>query len=170
MLRLERPATIALLLALLACEVTSPEGSSDGDGGLDGGSLDKATCPAAEPDAGSACSLPTGTTCQFGSCGNRIAQCDRGVWTYAGNPPPSPPCPTAPPAEDDPCPACWPGGACTYAPESCAPPDGGLDGGAIPNTTVATCVDSRWKLAFHPCVDGLDSGADVQGDADADAD
>jgi hypothetical protein len=168
MLRPRLPVTIALLLAVAACEITSPDSATGGDGGLDGGGLDKATCPTVEPDAGAGCSLPTGTTCQFGTCGARIAVCERGAWVFADNPPPRPPCPTAPPAPDDPCPVCWPGGTCTYAPESCVADAG--DGGAIPNTAVASCVDSRWTLAFEPCTVPADSGADVQGDADADAD
>lgn len=169
MRRTSRWALLPLGLAAIAaaCDVAAPDAPDDGDGGLDGGGLDAATCPSNEPTEGEPCTLPSGTTCAFGGCATRIARCDRGAWIFAGNPPPRPPCPTTPPTEDDPCPACWPGGSCTYVPESCSlPPDAG-DGGALPQTAVASCQDRRWRVAFTPC---SDSGADVQGDAEAGAD
>jgi hypothetical protein len=171
MLPLRRLSRIAVALTFAAgvaaaCDVTAKDATLDGDGGIDGGTLDKATCPADEPSAELVCTVPQGTTCAFGTCGTRIARCERGRWAFALNPPPRPPCPMAPPAEGDPCPVCWPGGNCTYFAESCVSGDAG-DGGAVPKTAVAACRDSRWALAFFPC---LDSGADVQGDGGPDAD
>lgn len=166
---MSRCALFALALAAVAaaCDVTAPDPMPYGDGGLDGAGLDAATCPAAEPLEGALCALPTGTTCAFGGCAARIARCDRGTWIFAGNAPPRPPCPTAPPAEDEPCPPCWPGGTCTYVPESCSVAIDVGEGGALPQTAVASCQDGGWRLAFSPCAD---SGANVQRDADADAD
>ena len=151
-----------LLLLLLACDVSLVAAPNDVDGGQDGGSVDQATCPGADPGDDAACALPENTTCGFGTCGTRIAQCTSGRWIFGSNAPPRPPCPTRPPSQGDPCPDCWPGGTCTYVPSSCEPDDG-----SVPNTAVASCSAQVWSLAFLPC---RDAGADVQGDGGPDGD
>ena len=133
------------------------------------GSLGDSECPDVAPASGEACLLPAGTTCAFGPCGSPIARCLGGVWRYSGNPdaaaPDSgPPCPKDFPASGSLCPACWPSGAsCTYGSSDCSAPDASL------NQTVASCPGGRWLLTTSPC--GItDAGADVQGDAEPDAD
>jgi len=137
-----------------------------GDAGADGGTVDRATCPplATPPADGTSCLLPEGTTCDFGECGRRLAQCTRGVWRYGANATSKPPCPADPPAEDTACPPCWPEElACTYGSTNCASEDASL------NTAIASCPRARgtWQVVIRPCRDG---GPDVQGDADAAAD
>ena len=133
--------------------------------------LGASVCPEAAPlDGGESCVLPEGTTCSFGACGSAIATCTRGVWRYSGNPPPRPACPKDFPASLSACPPCWPTGVeCTYGSTDCAAPD------ASPNTTVAACVSGgpgqpeRWALRTFVC-GASDAGADVQGDAEPEAD
>ncbi|HSO34694.1 MAG TPA: hypothetical protein VLT33_19300, partial [Labilithrix sp.] len=138
----------------------SLDGAADGaaeDGqALDGG------CPTERPTTGSACLLPEGTTCDFGLCGTRLAQCSRGAWIVASNDPPRPPCPEIAPNMDTPCPACWSADVtCSYGSNDCSLPD------ASDNTTVAACPDGGWVVEFRPC---RDAGPDVQGDGGPDAD
>jgi len=140
------------------------------DSGAPQGALGESVCPAAAPRASEACDLPEGTTCSFGACGSSIAECRLGSWRYSGNPTPRPPCPTDFPASDSVCPPCWPDGVeCTYGSSDCSAAD------ASANTTIASCVDGgadlpqRWRLRSFPCA-VVDAGADVQGDAEPDAD
>jgi hypothetical protein len=165
------PITLALLgfsgaaTAIAACDATKDASPAAGDAGGDGTVAPKTSCPKDEPVDQSACDLPEGTTCDFGTCGTNLSRCTLGTWVHSGNPPPSPPCPSTPPAADSGCPACWPASkTCVYEPAVC------LAGDASPqNTAVAGCVKEIWSLDFRPCVP-KDAGADVQGDADADGD
>jgi hypothetical protein len=135
------------------------------DSGIDP-ALEPATgvCPMTAPKSGEKCLLPEGTTCAF-ACGTAIVQCSLGLWRYAGNPPPQPPCPEPePPAPESDCPPCWPAGAtCTYGSADCSSSD------ASTSRALASCANNKWKIQFSPCA-ATDAGADVQGDAGADAD
>ncbi|MBX3217508.1 MAG: hypothetical protein KF850_36085 [Labilithrix sp.] len=137
-------------------------------GGTPGVPGDGVLCPDAAPEAGEGCVLPEGTTCAFGACGSPIAQCSLGAWRYSGNPQPR--CPRDFPVSESACPPCWPTGLeCTYGSVDCSAAD------ASANTTVASCVDGgpdvplRWSLRTFPCAI-VDAGADVQHDAEPDAD
>jgi len=142
-----------------------PDGT---DSGSPLGVLGDSVCPDASPKSGETCVLPEGTTCAFGAC-SPIARCSLGAWRYSGNPQP-PQCPKTFPVTESACPPCWPMGLeCTYGSSDCSAPD------ASANTTVASCIDAgpevpaRWSLRTSPC--GIaDAGADVQGDAELDAD
>ena len=153
-----------MLWLLVACDVSLVTAPTAGDGGADGGPTDQdTTCPAADPGDAGACALPEGTTCSFGTCGTRIAQCTSGRWIFGSNLAPKPQCPLLAPSPGATCPDCWSTDiTCPYVPTSCEPDDG-----AVPNNTVASCVNQTWRLEFLPC---RDAGADVQGDAEPDAD
>jgi hypothetical protein len=164
-------AQLALLLVIGSASAALAGACGDGatsvtpteDGGEESGSVQRADCPTAEPTNGSLCLLPEGTTCDFGQCGTRLAQCFRGAWRLAGNAPPSPPCPADPPTENVKCPACWPKMvSCTYGSTNCSAPD------ASTNTAIASCPNGTWLLDIRPCRDG--GGADVQRDGEPDAD
>jgi len=119
-------------------------------------------CPSSPPRAGVACLVPEGTTCAFSSCGSAIAVCQRGLWAYAGNPPPAPNCDPNPPASESACLPCWPAEAtCRYGSEDCS----SLDASA--NRTIASCPNGTWVLAFFPC---NEAGTNVQRDAANDRD
>lgn len=140
------------------------------DAGAPSSTLGDSVCPRVAPDAGTGCDQPEGTTCAFGACGSSIAECTRGRWRYSGNPPPRPPCPQGFPASDSVCPPCWPSGVeCTYGSNDCSAPD------ASAKTTVASCVDGgagqpqRWAVRTFACA-STDAGANVQRDAEPDAD
>ena len=178
----KRNRALVVLLVIFAILAVIAFGCSDDplaspahpDSGVPSAVLGDSVCPDAAPDADESCLLPEGTTCAFGACSARIAQCTFGSWRYSGNPPPRPPCPTDFPVAESACPPCWPMGVeCTYG--SCTAPD------ASTNTTVASCADAgagqseRWALRSFPCTDAsqeplADAGADVQGDAEPDAD
>lgn len=171
-----RVSALAIVLFVVAGAIAAacgdaPDGAeSEADPGSPLGALGDSVCPDAAPDVGETCVLPEGTTCAFGACDARFAQCSRGAWRYSGNPQPQPPCPTDFPSSDSVCPPCWPSGReCTYGSRDCSAAD------ASANTTVASCVDAgldrplRWRLRSSPC--GVsDAGADVQRDAEPDAD
>jgi hypothetical protein len=157
-------ATLPFVAASAACNTDGFDVTGDGDGGVGTGSVEKASCPKTEPANGTECSMPEGTTCDFGRCGSRIARCSAGTWRFGTNVPPKPPCPEAPPENDAPCPQCWPPNAsCTYFAERCSDPDAA----AGQNTALASCPLGKWSVTILPC---RDAGADVQGDADAGSD
>jgi hypothetical protein len=133
------------------------------DSGVDDGAVATAICPTIAPEAGAKCVLPEGTTCDFGFCGTVLARCTGGIWRFASNAPPRPLCPDAAPPDDEAeCPQCWPEDvACIYGSQDCSAAD------ASANTAVATCLARRWTVEIRPC---RDAGADVQGDAQQDAD
>ncbi len=168
-----RVALVATAASALfaACDSTTTDAPAPDAGIVDDTGPLKVQCPTDAPDDGAPCTLPVGTTCDFGSCGTRLAVCRGGVWTYGGNPAPDPPCPTDPPKADSACPDCWPTRkTCTYFAEKCfAPsPDAGPQ-----NIAVASCVASQWSVSIRPCSTsdgGEDAGADVQGDGGLDAD
>lgn len=157
--------TVAIGAATLAgaCGDSSASVNPGSDGGDEGGSVQRAECPTAEPADHSLCLLPEGTTCNFGQCGTILARCTQGAWIMGGNAKPRPLCPADPPNPDLQCPACWPaGGICTYGSTDCSAADASV------NTAVASCPQGTWVLDIRPCRDG--GGPDVQGDAEADAD
>jgi hypothetical protein len=161
-------AMIATVFAACGDEPGARPASAEGGGAP--GLLGDSVCPETAPDAGARCVLPEGTTCAFGACGSSIAQCSLGAWRYSGNPPPRPPCPEDFPVSESACPPCWPIEVeCTYGSSDCSVAD------ASTNTTVASCVDGgaggplRWSLRSFPCA-VTDAGADVQRDAEPDAD
>jgi hypothetical protein len=146
-----------------ACGDSSTAVMAETDGGEESGSGENAECPTVEPADRSQCLLPEGTTCNFGQCGTKLAQCSRGAWISAGNATPNPPCPANPPTPDVACPACWqPGISCTYGSSDCSTADASV------NTAIASCPQGTWVLDIRPCRDG--GGPDVQGDAEAGAD
>lgn len=159
--------TAALVVAAAAASACNADGldvASDGDGGVDAGLVERATCPDKPPRDGAACALPEGTTCDFGRCGTRIAKCTAGAWRFGGNLPPTPPCPATPPESEAGCPPCWPAEiTCTYFAERCSDPDAA----AGQNIAVASCPAGRWELDITPC---RDAGADVQGDGGVEGD
>jgi len=170
---LARIAGLAAALVLLSSAAALAGACGDGsastppppDGGDDGGQVATSDCPTIEPRNGAECLLPQGTTCDFGQCGTRLAECTRGAWRVGSNTPPRPPCPVLPPNPDTPCPACWPAEiSCTYGSSDCSLAD------ASPNTAIASCpkgASGNWVFDIRPCRDG--GGPDVQGDApDAD--
>ena len=164
-------ATVSIATIAGACGDDPPANPTSPDSGEPLGTLGESVCPDAAPEAGEGCVLPEGTTCAFGACGSPIAQCSHGAWRYSGNPPPRPPCPKDFPVSESFCPPCWPTGLeCTYGSRDCSVPD------ASTNTTVASCVDGgagtplRWSLRTFPCAAVTDGGADVQRDAEPDAD
>lgn len=146
-----------------ACGDGSAGVTAGPDSGEESGSVQRAECPTVEPDDKSQCLLPEGTTCNFGQCGTRLAQCTRGAWIFGSNAKPRPPCPVAPPTPDVACPACWPvTTSCTYGSSDCSQADASV------NTAIASCPHGTWVLDIRPCRDG--GGPDVQGDAEAGAD
>jgi hypothetical protein len=159
--------------ALVACALAaSIAGACGGDDAVraptpDGGGEDSAVVvqgcpkpPTPTPPNGSECLLPEGTTCDFGLCATRLAQCLRGVWVFSSNPKPRPLCPAIAPNIGTDCPDCWVADvSCIYG--SCSPPD------ASDNTTFASCPDASWVVEFRACGD---AGPDVQGDGGPDAD
>ena len=145
-----------------ACGAASETTAATPEGGAEGGQVVVATCPAAQPTNGSPCLLPEGTTCDFGLCGTRLAQCLRGAWRLAPNEPPAPACPDPAPNPGVSCPPCWPAAvSCAYGSTNCSLAD------ASDNTTVASCPAGGWVVEFRPC---RDAGPDVQGDGGRDAD
>jgi hypothetical protein len=171
--------------------------SAEADSGSAPAAVGEGICPRSAPAPSAACVLPEGTTCAFGACGTPIAQCIHGAWLYGGNPPPRPPCPDpAPPAPESACPPCWPADVtCRYGSEDCSSADASAnrtvascpngvwllefspcaapppparpasgDGGA--DADAADVADA----AAEPADADSDDGADVQGDAEADAD
>ncbi len=166
-------ALIAVALAAIAAGCTEDPlaESPRSEAGAPPAVLGDSVCPVVAPDAGEGCLLPEGTTCAFGACGSQIAECTLGAWRFSGNKQVEPPCPTDFPASQSVCPPCWPATKeCTYGSRDCSAED------ASANRTVASCVDggagqpARWALRTLPCAKPSDAGADVQGDADADAD
>lgn len=155
----------------VGCTDEVPVDKARPDSGAPPAALGESVCPDVAPAPGEACLLPEGTTCAFGACGSPIAKCTLGAWRYSGNPDSGnpTPCPKDFPASESACPPCWPSGVeCTYGSTDCSAPD------ASANRTVASCVGGpgeplRWSLRSSPCA-VTDAGADVQGDADADAD
>lgn len=155
-------AGAALAAAIGACTTEPATDAPNADAGIDDSAVATAICPATAPDAGTPCTLPEGTTCDFGNCGTRLAQCTGGTWRFGSNPAPRPPCPAQPPDIEAPCPECWPSDVtCVYGSQDCSAADASL------NTSVASCVNRKWTLDVRPC---RDAGADVQGDAAPDAD
>ncbi|MDB4941870.1 MAG: hypothetical protein JWP97_1404 [Labilithrix sp.] len=164
-----RAARLAAVLVLAmsgvalaaACGSDDPAAAPAPDGGAPDGAMLATACPSAAPAAGSECTLPEGTTCDFGACGTRLARCTRGVWFFAGNPPPRSICPEVAPNAAVACPACWqPEVTCSYGSPDCTLPD------ASQSTTLASCPDGEWLVEFRPC---RDAGPDVQGDGGPDA-
>lgn len=155
-------ALTAAAAAATACDTADVDVSSDGDGGVDAGLVERAKCPDKAPRDGAPCALPEGTTCDFGRCATRIAKCTAGAWRFGANLPPT--CPTTPPESDTACPPCWPVEVtCTYFAERCSDPDAA----AGQNIAVVSCPSGRWELEITPC---RDAGADVQGDGGVEGD
>jgi hypothetical protein len=158
-------ALMPFLLAIaVACSEEAPAAKSTSNPPPPVGGLEDSVCPVAAPDPGQACLLPDGTTCAFGACNSAIAQCLGGAWHYSGNQAQNPPCPTDFPLAGAVCPSCWaPDASCVYGSSDCSAPD------ASANTTVASCPGGHWILTTFPCAIS-DAGADVQRDAELDAD
>ncbi len=145
-----------------ACGTELDPGAATPEAGAEGGAVLDGGCPVDRPTNGATCLLPEGTTCDFGRCGTRLAQCSGGTWKVASNDPSRPPCPEFAPNMDTFCPACWSADVtCSYGSSDCSLPD------ASDNTTVATCPHGGWLVEFRPC---RDAGPDVQGDGGPGAD
>lgn len=153
-------ASAAVAGACVDTSLTVADAPDSGDGNS---SLQRADCPKKEPQNGSLCLLPEGTTCDFGLCGTRLARCTRGAWSAGANAPPSPACPKDPPNKDVPCPDCWPPlVSCTYGSKDCSLTDASI------NTTITSCPNGKWVVDIRPCRDGGEP--DVQRDGGPDAD
>lgn len=159
-------AALAGIAAFASCstdDTSAPAADAGPDDALDAA---RAACPKEEPGSGAACDLPEGTTCDFGACGTRLTVCSGGAWRRAGNPPPTPPCPDAPPTSDAGCPPCWPvAKTCTYYSAACLDPDAA---GPL-NAAVASCPSGIWSVDIQSCPPP-EAGADVQGDSGLDGD
>jgi hypothetical protein len=154
-----------LLIALgafAACDDDASAPPAPPDSGVDDSALATAICPNIAPTEGEKCTLPEGTTCDFGQCGTVLAQCTGGLWRFGSNRPPSRSCPEQAPETESACPSCWPEDkTCIYGSLDCTLPDASI------NTSVAACMNGRWTLEVRPC---RDAGPDVQGDAALDGD
>ena len=158
-------ACAAAAAVVSACADDATTDAPPSDGGLDDRAVATAICPARAPESGSRCVLPEGTTCDFGQCGKLLARCTTGFWRFGANADARPPCPAQPPEIASQCPECWPvETTCIYGSQDCSAEDASV------NTSIASCVDRRWALEVRACRDAGDAGADVQGDAEADAD
>ncbi|HEY8078504.1 MAG TPA: hypothetical protein VIF62_30450 [Labilithrix sp.] len=156
---------LAVCAMFAACDSASSTTQETDAGTPRDGDASTVACPTTAPAEGEGCALPEGTTCDFGACSTRLAQCTRGHWQYGGNPPPNPPCPTQVPLPMSKCPDCWPAeGQCTYHEADCFSGDASNQ-----QIIVATCEAQVWAFAFRPCP-VQDAGADVQGDAEPDGD
>ena len=161
-----------------ACEESAAPREVRMDASAPQRALGDGICPAVPPDEQAPCLLPESTTCAFGGCLLRVVRCMRGLWTYAETRPPPPACPAAVPDPESACPPCWPENfVCTYATSPCPSPDAGADATTDADVGVVTASCSaqgadqpgRWALRDTGC--GIhDAGADVQRDAEADAD
>ena len=85
---------IAVLVSASAAVALSSAWTDDFDvaPAIDGGdgdssSTERAACPKAPPTNGATCTLPEGTTCNFGQCAP-VVQCTRGVWRHGASPSP----------------------------------------------------------------------------------
>ncbi len=152
-----------LLGMFQACDTPDDELSlrSSEEGGTPG-TPTKAVCPTNEPDSGTPCLLPEGTTCRWGSCGTSAAKCTQGKWKLGANTA-TLPCPDLPPTPDVPCPACWPETAtCAYQGSSCPGDDAG---GKV---AIASCPQGVWIVDIPARRDaGVDGAADADADVDA---
>jgi hypothetical protein len=147
-------AALTVLAAFAACgdDVVAPPAAPDS--GTDDSAVATAICPNIAPTESEKCTLPEGTTCDFGQCGTVLARCTGGVWRFGSNRAPNPTCPQQAPEPESICPACWPEDKpCTYGGTDCP--------------SVATCMTGRWTLEVPAC---RDAGPDVQGDAALDGD
>ncbi len=157
--------TLASLLASAgfgeACGTNSGS-SSIPDAGADQDLLgpSPARCPAERPTGGTACTLPEGTACAFGTC-DGFATCTRGAWRIATNPPPNPPCPALVPEEGQACPPCFGATVCTYNDLTCTD--------AAANAARATCARGTFTVTLVTCVEAgiSDAGLDAQDAQDA---
>jgi hypothetical protein len=150
--------------AFAACGSEESAPPAAPDSGVDDSALATAICPNIAPTEAEKCTLPEGTTCDFGQCGTVLAQCTGGLWRFGSNRPPNPLCPEQAPETESACPSCWPGDkVCIYGSQGadCSSPDASV------NTSVALCMNGRWSLDVRPC---RDAGPDVQGDAALDGD
>jgi hypothetical protein len=157
-------AALVVAAGFAACGSEEAAPPVEADAGVEDSALATAICPAIAPpeDPPTPCTLPEGTTCDFGLCGTVIAQCTGGLWRFGKNRAPNPTCPEQAPVTDAPCPECWPGDkTCNYGSEDCSSPDASV------NQSVAACVNGTWTLEVRPC---RDAGPDVQGDAALDGD
>lgn len=148
--------------AFAACgdDVAAPP--AEVDSGVDDSALATAICPNIAPTEGEKCTLPEGTTCDFGQCGTVLAQCTGGLWRFGSNRPPNPACPEQAPETESACPSCWPEDkTCIYGSTDCSAADASI------NTSVAACMNGKWTLEVRTC---RDAGPDVQGDAALDGD
>ena len=153
---------LAAFGAFAACgdDVATPP--VEPDSGVDDSALATAICPNIAPTEAEKCTLPEGTTCDFGQCGTVLAQCTGGLWRFGSNRPPNAACPEQAPETEAGCPSCWPGDkVCIYGSTDCTLPDASI------NTSVAACTNGEWTLEVRAC---RDAGPDVQGDAALDGD
>ena len=158
----QHAAVLTIAAAFGACGSEEAAPPPAVDAGVDDSALATAICPNIAPTEGSACTLPEGTTCDFGQCGTVLAQCTGGLWRFGANPPPNPSCPERAPDTDSACPECWPEDKrCIYGSTDCTAPD------ASTKTSVALCMNGNWTLEVREC---RDAGPDVQGDAALDGD
>jgi hypothetical protein len=143
-------------------------------------SVGDGVCPSALPSSGDPCLLPEGTTCAFGSCPLYVVRCTRAAWVLADTAAPASACPEDAPTMGSSCPPCWPETlVCRYSASTCGSVDAGPDasGDAGFGEIVAACARAsvrdgmagRWTLSETSC-GAQDAGADVQRDAEPDAD
>jgi hypothetical protein len=156
------PVVLIVIAGFAACGDDAIAPPAPPDSGVDDSALATAICPNIAPTEGDKCTLPEGTTCDFGQCGTVLARCTGGLWRFGSNRPPNPSCPEQAPETESICPSCWPEDkTCIYGSTDCSSADASI------NTSVAVCMNGRWTLEVRAC---RDAGPDVQGDAALDGD
>lgn len=139
--------------------------SSFTEDGTDANISVNAGCPATFPPVGAECTLPEGTACITGACGDDIRICSQGVWK-SNQVVKSGTCPESPPSAGTECSRCFPATmTCDY--------DVDCEDGGTPLR--ALCVGAVWQVTELTCSDGgaesdaapVDGASDADGSADA---
>lgn len=146
---------LGLIAACAASSEDTPSPSSELEG--DASVIGAATCSEIRKE-GAECTLPEGTSCIQGACGEQVFVCRRGVWVaysvvLSGT------CPESAPTAGDPCSPCFPVEmTCDFGTD--------CENGATP--VRARCLLSSWITETLACADA--GGAeDAAGEASSDA-
>lgn len=116
-----------------------------------------AGCPTVFPPVGAECTLPEGTSCITGACGEEVRTCSHGIWSsnqvvLSGT------CPGGPPTAGTECSPCFPSTmTCDY--------DVDCEDGGTPQR--AQCVGASWVVIELTC---SDSGTPTDASTDAPTD
>jgi hypothetical protein len=109
-----------------------------GGGAIDGGKMDGAICPTAQPVNGGACASE-GLQCRYGACCPTFATCTGGKWLVAIAPCVAPMCPTQAPVNGSSC-ECFAGLSCHY--DTCSQTQLQSD---------ARCANNAWAVQTYGC-------------------